>query len=184
MRNGKDRHSRVNLHVNELKRTETPRQSKHLATTKTKLQHQQLVVFQGGYVTDFSFWSPVIAVRLPGNQCTSPSATTKQILSTLVRFNEADRFILEPKQIQVIQSAVNVTCENRWKRQMHEHLLSGPSNQKLAPRLWTLLPSRSKPPTPSHQEWSHMTLQTWTAINSTHDYSPAESHVMFDQVLK
>lgn len=47
------------------------------------LQHQQVVVFQGGYVMDVFFWSPVLTVRLPGNQCTSPSATTKHILATL-----------------------------------------------------------------------------------------------------
>lgn len=51
---------------------------------------------------------------------------------------------------------------------MRELLQSGPSGQRLVPPLWTLLPSRSKPPTPSRQEWSHMTLQTWEHRDRQH----------------
>lgn len=76
----------------------------------------------------------------------------------------------------VLYSENFLTCESRWRRRMRGLLQSGPSGQKLAPPLWTLLPSRSKPPTPSRQEWSHMMLQTWAQRQTAHTSTSPESY--------
>lgn len=108
--------------------------------------------------------------------------TDTSVINLLTQFSARKQISILPKMpnssprepplwLRTVIRKAFITCESHWRRRMRELLQSGPSGQKLAPPLWTLLPSRSKPPTPSRQEWSHTTLQTWEPRDrhSTHN---------------